>query len=101
MFLYCNTCPCCNYFNVNIFPQGKVYVMYIGMEEVHDYKHWMKLATVSCTLDHSRLRSLYSIIYIMVSLQCIKVCIIILTMSHYSVFTYGTLMPEDSTKLVE
>ena len=21
--------------------------MYIGMEDVHDYKHWMKLATVS------------------------------------------------------
>lgn len=30
------------------FSQGKVYVMYIGMDEVHDYKHWMKLATVSC-----------------------------------------------------
>ena len=41
------------------FPQGKVYVMYIGMEEVHDYKHWMKLATVSCILDHAA----YSIIY--------------------------------------
>lgn len=22
--------------------------MYISMEEVHDYKHWMKLATVCC-----------------------------------------------------
>ena len=61
--------------------------MYIAMEEVHDYKHWMKLATVSCTLDHNRLHSLYSIIYIMVSLQCIKVYIIILTLYHTTVFS--------------
>ena len=77
--------------------------MYIGMEEVHDYKHWMKLATVSCTLDHNRLRSLYSIIYNYYGFTSVHKSLHNHSdlMSHYSVFTYGTLMPEDSTKLVE
>ena len=45
-------CPYSLLIELNLqFMQGKVYVMYIAMEEVHDYKHWMKLATV-CTPTH-------------------------------------------------
>ncbi len=62
--------------------------MYISMEEVHDYKHWMKLATVSYNFG-----------------VCVKFLSFITVqsdfVSHYSVFIYGTLMPGDSTKLVQ
>ena len=41
--------------------------MYIAMEEVHDYKHWMKLATVSC--DYAVCMNA-SLIYLYNTLQC-------------------------------
>ena len=31
--------------------QGKVYVMYIAMEQANHYDNWMKLATVSASID--------------------------------------------------